>query len=332
VAYVPALIGAVVSVALTRTGFLGFLFLVPVGIMAYCYNGRTGWFCAFLIVMGNALVSLMMSFLLRYPRGGLRLDILYMAVMTAAFTWIVVPARREGPRFFRIPGVYRLVAGSLLGALSVVSVVGSLGNGSGLEFIRAQAEAAAALYAASAGADVVQRSLLEQYITPEAILEAIRLVSLRGGAAASCIFLFFISRQLALGVTWFARHTKPGGNITGFHVPPGFIWALSCSLPAILIGVRANMAFLEIPAWNILVISVILYLVQGGGIALYLLSRVGHPGKRFFIHLLLFIVLFSPGINAVALGALALLGIAENWVPFRAPKPNGPSSTPGMPD
>ncbi|MDR2403430.1 MAG: DUF2232 domain-containing protein [Spirochaetaceae bacterium] len=331
VAYLPAVIGAVISVVLNRTGFLGLLFLVPPGVIAYCYNGKTAWFCTFLVILGNGLVSLTLGVPLGYSPAVLWRDILYMAVMTGSLTWIVLPARAEGFLFSRIPGVYRLICGSLLGALSLVPVVASLRNSSGLyEFIRAQAEAVSALYAASAGADVVQRSLSEQYITPEAVLETVSLVSLRGGMVVSCMILFVVSRQLALGITWFIRRTKPGGSITGFHVPPWFIWALSCSLPGILVGVKTKTALLEIPAWNILVICSILYLAQGGGIAIYFLSRIRRPGARFLIHLLLIIVICSPGINAVFLGALALLGIAENWVPFRVPKTDGPSSTPGM--
>jgi hypothetical protein len=330
-AYLPAVIGAVVSVALTRTGFLGLLFLVPPGIIAYCYNGKSAWFCAFLIILGNGIVSLAFGYPLGYSPAVLWRDILYMAVMTAVFTWIAVPARAEGFSLFRIPGVYRLIGGSVLGALSLAPVVISLRDSAGLhEFIRAQAEAVSALYSASAGADVVQRSLSEQYITPEAVLDAVNLVSLRGGMVVSCMILFVVSRQLALGITWFVRRTRPGGNITGFHVPFRFIWALSCSLPGILVGVKTKTALLEIPAWNILVICGILYLAQGGGIVAHFLSRIQRPGTRFLIHLLLVIVICSPGINAVFLGALALLGIAENWVPFRAPKTDGPSSTPGM--
>ncbi|MDR3145487.1 MAG: hypothetical protein LBU21_04355 [Treponema sp.] len=330
-AYLPALIGAVVSVALTRTGFLGLLFLVPPGIIAYCYNGRSAWFCTFLIILGNGIVSLALGYSSGYSPAMLWGDILYLAVMTAAFTWIAVPAGAGDSLFFRIPGIYRLIGGSLLGALSFVPVITGLRNSAGLhDFIRAQAEALSSLYSASAGADVVQRSLSERYITPEAILEAVNLVSLRGGMVFSCMILFVISRQLALGIAWFVRRTRPAGNITGFHVPFWFIWALSCSLPGILIGAKAKTALLEIPAWNILVICSILYLAQGGGIVIHFLSRIHRPGLRFLIHLLLIMVICSPGINAVLLGALVLLGIAENWVPFRALKTDGPSSTPGM--
>jgi hypothetical protein len=272
-----------------------------------------------------------MGLLFRYAPGELWRDTLYIGIMMTAFAWMVVPPVPEGPVFFRIAGIYRLLAGSLLGALSLLPIVAGMRKGSGLyEFIWAQAEAAAALYSAAGGADVVQRSLSERYITPEAILEAVRFIFLRGGGVASCIFLFVISRQIALLAAWFVRRVRAGGNITGFHVPPPFIWVLSVSLPVILAGRWTNMAFLEIPAWNVLVVCAILYLAQGGGIVLHFLSRIRHPGARFCTRLFLIMALCSPGINAIALGALALLGVAENWVPFRALNTNGPSSTPGM--
>jgi hypothetical protein len=86
---------------------------------------------------------------------------------------------------------------------------------------------------------------------------------------------------------------------------------------------------LEIGAWNILTLCAILYLAQGAGILLYFLGRLAMPPfLRFLTHFLIILVLFSPKINVFALGALAFLGIAENWVPFRALS-NGSSSTPG---
>jgi hypothetical protein len=99
----------------------------------------------------------------------------------------------------------------------------------------------------------------------------------------------------------------------------------------ILLGLWIKITLIEVIAWNILVVCIILYLVQGGGILSFLLVRTAMPPLlRFALVFLSSVVFFSPGINAFVLGAVTLLGIAENWVPFRAPKPNGPSSTPGI--
>jgi hypothetical protein len=51
---------------------------------------------------------------------------------------------------------------------------------------------------------------------------------------------------------------------------------------------------------------------------------------RLFFNVLIILLIFSPGINAFVLVGMILLGIAENWVPLRTPKPNGPPSTPAV--
>jgi hypothetical protein len=171
---------------------------------------------------------------------------------------------------------------------------------------------------------------MESYLTPERILETLEAMALRGGVVVSCLLFFFISRQISLAAGRIFRHIRVGG-VAGFHVESRCIWVLSFSLLAVLFGVWVKITLVEVIAWNILVICIMLYLAQGGGILAYFLSGPAIPPLlRMGLSFLVLLVFLSPGINAFALGALILLGIAENWVPFRAPKPNGPSSTPGI--
>jgi hypothetical protein len=318
-AWIPGLIGAVVSVGLTRSSLLGFLFLLPLGVVAYCFNPKTAWFAALAAILGNLGLSL--------PDIGV--DIFYLAVVIVVFTWITSPpAGALG--FFRIPTVYRLLTGSVLTAVALGLVIYSMREDWGLlSAFREQAEAIASLYRASSGADVVQRSLTERYMTTDSILETLWSVALRGGMLASCVLLFFVSRQISLVITWVIRRKRHKSMLSSFHVLPQCIWVLSFSLLVILAGVGLKLAPLEIAGWNILVICAILYLVQGGGIAVFLLTQASiPPGVRFVLNLVILVVILSPGINAILLGVLILLGIAENWVPFRAPKTNGSSPTP----
>jgi hypothetical protein len=118
------------------------------------------------------------------------------------------------------------------------------------------------------------------------------------------------------------------GSLAAFHVRPEWVWALSLSLLARVAGLSVRSEPLEIAGWNILVLCVILYLAQGGGIAVFFLARLP-AGMRFALNLGVVALLLSPGINVVFMGALILLGIAETWAPFRASKPNGPPPTPG---
>ncbi|MDR0598000.1 MAG: hypothetical protein LBG14_05785 [Treponema sp.] len=327
IAWLPALIGAAVSVGLVRSGFAGFLFLLPLGVVAYCHNPGTAWCAAAVSALGNALWDLAAGRFQPYPVPPWA-DILYLTVVIVAFAWITSPPERGGA-FLRMPAAYRIVASAVVTSLVMALALRFARDGRDLRSLfRSQAELLASLYAAASGADEVRRSLTERYMTADAIQEILRSAALRGGMAASCVALFVASRQLSLVAAALIRRKRPVGSLALFHVWPGCIWALSFSLLSVVGGLNFGIAPLEIAGWNILVLCGILYLAQGGGIAVFFLSRLP-PGTRFVLNLGVLAVILSPGINAIFMGVLILLGIAENWAPLRAPKPNGPPPTPG---
>jgi hypothetical protein len=327
IAWAPVLIGAAVSVGLSRNSFLGLLFLLPLGVVAYCYNPKTAWCAAAVSALGNA-VFLWAAGRFQSYQALLWTDMLYLTVVIAAFAWITAPPER-GRGFLLLPTAYRIVAGSVATALALALALYSARDDQGLRsLLRSQAEMLASLYAGASGADVVRRSLTERYMTADAILEMFRAAALRGGMAASCVALFTASRQISLAAASLIRRKRMGRSLAFFHVRPECVWALSLSLLAILGGLNFGIAFLEIAGWNILVLCVILYLAQGGGIAIFFLARFP-PGLRFALNLGGVALILSPGINAVFMGALIILGIVENWAPFRASKSNGPPPTPG---
>jgi uncharacterized membrane protein len=331
-AFFPALIGAAVSVGLNRSGLPGFLFLLPLGINAFCFSAVSARQCAFFTIAGNSLFALWTGVFLSLPFDALILDIVYFSVIVLGFVWIIAP-----PALFKVRTVYRLVAASVAGALILMFFVYVSDAETGfLAMFRSQAEFFVSLYNESAGADVVEQSLASRYVNVNNVMAAIVAVSLRGGAVFSCMLLFFVSRQLSLFIARIVRRPFPDGAFVGFHASPRQIWALSFSLAALLISrlaepfARTAALFVEIASWNVLVICVMLYTVQGGAILLYWYSRRAMPPLfRFFLNFMLIIVIFSPGINAVLLAALVLLGIAENWVPFRVSGTDGSSPTPG---
>jgi hypothetical protein len=250
--------------------------------------------------------------------------------MALIFVWISAP-----PAVFpRVPLAYRIIAGSTLSALLFFFIIHAAQADSVFNaFIRSQAEVLNSLYIASAGTDEVERSLLEEQ-SPDFILKTLSFVAMRGGALASSMLIFFVSRQLSLICVGIIRRLRVGGTVTDFHAAPFLIWVLSGSLLLVLGATRFSLGVLEIIGWNMVTICALLYLAQGSGIALYFLtrsaiSRAIPPILRLVIDVLIVVVIFSPGISVIALGVLLLLGIAENWAPFRAPKTNGQSSTPG---
>jgi len=155
------------------------------------------------------------------------------------------------------------------------------------------------------------------------------MIIMRGGAVVSAFFVFFYSRHLAFILARLFR--RKGGNVSGdligFHAPRRAIWVLSLCLPVILLCRAVSLGAIEVAAWNLLVICVIMFFAQGGGIALFYLAR--RPMSvimRLLCGALLVCVIFSPGINALAAAMLILLGIAENWLPLRAER----QGTPGI--
>jgi hypothetical protein len=318
---------------------MGFLFLLPLGVSAFCFSAAASWLCAFFAIIGNGLFALWLGISLHLPVKALIPDLIYFTVIVVGFAWVVAPPAGRVSAFFRPRTVYRVVAASALGALALAFPLYISGTETGfLTMLRTQAELFVSLYNTSTGADVVERSLSEQYVTVDYVIAVIKTVSLRGGALFSCMLLFVVSRQFSALIARFARRRYPNGNLVGFHTSSRQIWVLSFSLAAILAGLLlqtlpsapAAVQIVEIAAWNVLVICVMLYLVQGGGVLMYWYTRfLMPPLLRLLLNLALIIVIFSPGINAVFLAGLVLLGIAENWVPFRVPKTNGSSSTPG---
>jgi hypothetical protein len=168
----------------------------------------------------------------------------------------------------------------------------------------------------------------------EVILETIQTVMLRGGSLVSCVVLFAICRQTGFFLARFAFRkdvvtSQEASSLMLFRVNPMIIWVFSASLLLVVLTGITRLEIPEIILWNILILCVILYFTQGLGILRFLLSRFALPPfLRIFFFFFLGVALFSPFLNALLLGGLFLLGVAENWAPFRASKKNGPPSTP----
>ncbi|MDR1617586.1 MAG: YybS family protein [Treponema sp.] len=361
-AWLPLLIGAAASVALIRSGFLAFFFLCPLGIVAAAYGGPSAWGAGVLAAAADLVLS---SILLRRAGGGLG-DALpgsaYFAVTIVSFLWIMAPPC-SGPGIFRVRTAGRFAGASIIVSLALFLTVLAPANRGGFSaFLRSQAEAVSALFVSAAGADAARRALLEESASPGRIMEFIQSMSLRGGAVVSCMLLFFVNHQLArmgAGVLWRRRlaaaargqegpHSKddpagvPAGDprrrpdtfrgaagLRNFHLSGSVIWILSFSILAVVLTEITGLSIPGIAAWNVLVICGLMYLAQGAGIVLYFLARRG-PVARLAMNILIAVMIFSPGINAFALGLLVLLGIAENWLPLRAPKTDGSAPTPGL--
>jgi hypothetical protein len=305
---------ALLSVSLVRMGALGVLFLLPLALAGFFGDEKPMWFAAFLAALGNGALLFAAWRDTGVDPVILGWNALYYSVMVLVFCWINAGYGKR-VLFFPIPPIYRLALGSLAAAAAIIP--GFLAVMENREFVRFVSLRLDAVYKASGGnADA-----------GEFILSLLHL-GIRGGSLVSTLFFFAISRQFAVFITWLVRREKPDTGLVNFKNGQFLVWILSVSLGAVLAGKTTGIVALEAGAWNILTLCAILYLAQGGGIALYFLVKLP-PFYRIVVNMALLILLFRPGINVVLLGVLVLAGIIENWVPFRAFGSQGSPPTPG---
>jgi hypothetical protein len=331
-ALLPALLGAVACVAFARLGFLAPFFLIPLGVLGHRFAARMLWTSAAMAAALNILVSSIAA----RAAGNVSVqavlaDGFYFSVLIVGFSWILSPPSTAAsflPSFFRIRASYRIILASLGASLALWPMVAvAQGDATFLSYLRLQAEAITTLYAEASGPDVVQKSIMEQYITPDLIIQTMGFLALRGAAAASHAVFLYLSFRFSQGVS--RSPIRRISSFVVFRTESYTIWVFSLSLLCVLLGTVLKVQALEIGAWNILVLCSFLYLAQGFGILTFFLARPGFPlFFRFLIQALLILAVFSPGINAVAAGGFILLGIAENWLPLRAAVSNAPTSTP----
>ena len=327
---IPAVIGAGVCLFFIRSGFFSLFFLVPLGVLAFSYDFKTAWAALFLAVLGNAALAIGTAMSRGIPVPEIIWDILYFSVMTSIFTWIIAP-----PPCLRLnlSGAIRLLTGSCLGAILFAGVFfRSLSSPLFSGYLDSVITSLVSLYR-STGSDVVQNALVES-LTPEVILDVIKSILLRGGSLVSCVVLFFFCRQISFALVRLSRRIRgtdisATGVLSAFYVNPAAIWVLSVSL-LLLVGARAiKLEIPEIALWNILVLCAIVYFAQGLGIVQFFLSKSSVSSfLRLLLSVLLIVLFFSPVLNLILIGCILLLGIAENWAPFRSPGHNGTPSTP----
>ena len=334
---VSAVVCAGLCVALMQAGPLSMLFLVPLGFSAAAYGPAVAWRAFLLATLGNGVLTLARSLGQGGAFAGAGVDILYFTVFALGFTWVMAdnppwplagrPASEDPrPEPPRVRTLFRFLAAAAVAALMFLVTSFGFERDWVAALVHIIEPIAAAYVASAAGGDAVRQSVLEYALAPERIVAAFVAMTLRGGALFSAAFLLFFSRQMAfLLARLFRRRDAAAGDLAGFFAPRRAIWFFSLAFPAILFGRALSVQAVEIAGWNLLVMCGLMFLAQGGGIVLFNLARRPMPlALRLLFGALFAVVVFSPGLNFVALAALLILGIAENWLPMRKAKREPP--------
>lgn len=328
--YGPALIGAALSILLARLFTFAPFFLVPLGVVAQMSGAVPVALAAVLTVVLNWVVGFILAPEARMTAVGVAVDTAYFGVLVGTFCWAIYGAYGLGRRG-KFRRAYRISAAAVVSSLALIPVAYLARRDEGLvAFMREQAVAIADMYKSAAGADVVQRSIVERAMTPETITSLFTAVLTHGAVFAHAAF-FAVSWRISLSIAALRRpYLRNVAPLVAFRNDFPLIWVLIASILTTLASFLLPSAYLSIPGWNLLLLCALLYGAQGLGVIAYNLARPGVPRLvRFVAFFLILITLFRPGINAFVLLVIAGIGVAENWLPLRAPKTPEPPPTPG---
>jgi hypothetical protein len=151
----------------------------------------------------------------------------------------------------------------------------------------------------------------------------------------------FLSRSLLplyfglLSFSWWAGQASAARSLwfgqarfrfSGFRLESFWLWPLICALALILadlvLGSRADAGLRELGwqygAWNIGLIVVVMYGLQGLAILRFLFEKHGLPRLLWLLLIVAVAILAaSPRTGVVVMVALPAFGVSENWVRYR---------------
>jgi len=301
---VTLLVCTTISLLFMKTGILSLFYLAPLGYVIIV----TGVYMPVFITAAaaNIVVMVIQSFSKVNGIGSVPIEALYFTTALLGFTWLM------GGKGLRT--AYRFVIASSVCAVVFLVFINTPSSG----FFDLFSKTAEELFGAGDSEIQIKNPLFDQIFTPDRLTEFAKMFLLRGGALVSMFFLFFVNRQMAVAVVSMIKKQRVDLGLMKFYAPANTIWALSASLAAIVLTSIFKVEILNILAWNVFVVCAIIYLAQGIGILMYWMSLRSNV-FRLIINVLIIVVLFSP-LNSFALAALVLLGIIDNWRPFRIAK------------
>jgi hypothetical protein len=298
--YITIMVCTILSIFFMNTGFLALLYLVPIGYAVIV--SRLPWLTFISAAAANILLNVVIR---RNGSGNMPAEIFYISILFLMFIWIMDVRKNT----INIRTTYRFIIGSIAGAVAFLIFVNNR-NSAFYPFIEEVAKSLSANIDSSTG-------IVTQSMSPDNIVETVRSFILRGGALFTMFIVFFINRQMTHTLVLMIKKQRNGKGLIEFFAPPNTLWILLGSLATLFVTRLLKIELLEILAWNVLTVCSILFLTQGAGIFLHLLSRCTNT-LRLVISVVVVVFLFSP-LGIIAVAALLLLGISENWRSVRAP-------------
>jgi len=317
---IEALVFAAVSTLLYHLGMGFILFLIPLQVVLV-RKGRK----SFAISSGLALTLIIIVKLILFgraqdPSAFLTVEIATVLSLMGGLVLIQLPELSSGFEKYRLPRVLRLlITTGVAGVVSVPVILYLRGNE---EFLLGMQEIF------SAFATNMNRAFTEaeafNLLSGSGMFQAESLMQISSTfLLRSFLFDYFLLLTFSwwLGTVIGARTVGKKHGLTrvaDFKLPDTYVWPLIVSLGLVLGTLLVPVEFLEILAWNSLLIMVFLYGVAGLGILRFLLKKLKIPvGFRWLLILAIIILAMTPRINFIILILVPGLGVSETWLKYR---------------
>ncbi len=117
-----------------------------------------------------------------------------------------------------------------------------------------------------------------------------------------------------------------GFRLSRFRLESGWLWPLIVSGALVLADLFFGISVWAYAAWNIGLVLLFLFGLQGMAIVLFLFEKYRIPRLLWFMFIAgLVILAASPGAGLFIVLAIPLLGISENWIRYRIPREAAPT-------
>ena len=143
------------------------------------------------------------------------------------------------------------------------------------------------------------------------------------GFFAMLLGSWWIGTRIALGQRFALRESNDvaerlrGFRVARFRLPVSMVWLVIAAWGGVLLSMLVDVGWLSFVFWNVALLALALYAIQGLGVVWHLLERrkLGRS-QRIGVAVGLVIGLIIPGVNLVFLLGLPGLGISEVWVNY----------------
>ena len=240
-------------------------------------------------------------------RGLLLSNILLPACILAGVIAVDLPWK------YHLRTLYKVVLVTTAAGLISIPVIILLSRNSGFtDLLRSQIETVSA---------ILQLGLEESDVGMIPVETDKLVATITGILLRNYLFVFFltIAGSVWAGRMIAARLSRTAfGGMRNFHMPERIVWPLLVSWALVLLDYFLGIGEVAYAGWNIGLILLFLYGMQGIGIIETVLDR-RNVTKYFRILLAtgMIMMVFWPGVNLVILIGLPILGVTELWIHFR---------------